>query len=181
MASLNHLVLHVILNNGSVSGRRTPIELDHHRAVHVELVPTTDKVSNFPTDPPLNFDKQRQRSDVTILIQRRADEGRNRDGGAGDERGPYANFLMALVKPRDESVESDLLVPVNGGDVEVFVVDSDAAVGVAGRDSEEEIGGEETGDGGVEGVDGDVLEEESGLGGAEDGPDYKDAEEEEED
>lgn len=88
---------------------------------------------------------------------------------------------MALVETRDDGPESDLLVAVNGVDAEVVVVDSDAAVGVAGGDSEKEIGGEETGDGGVEGVDSDVLEDESGLCGAEDGPDYEDGEEDEDD
>lgn len=147
----------------------------------MELVPPGDEASHLPPDLAVDFDQEHQRSGVPVLVQRRTDEGRDRHGGSGDERGPNVDVLMALVEPRDDGSESDLLVPVDSVDVEVVVVDSDAAVGVASGDSEEEIGGEEAGDGGVEGVDGDVLKVESGLGGAEDGPDDEDGEEDKED
>lgn len=147
----------------------------------MELVAAGDDVSDLPADPAVNFDEQRQGSGVAVLIQRRTDERRDGDGGAGDEGGPDIDVLVALVESGDDGAESDLLVPVDGVDVELVVVDSDPAIGVAGGDGEEEIGGEEAGDGGVEGVDGDVLEEESGLRGPEDGPDDEDREEDEED
>lgn len=147
----------------------------------MELVPAGYDVPDLPPDPSFDFNQQQQSSGVPVLIQRRTDERSHWHGGAGDKRRPNVDVLVALVEARDDGPESDLLVPVDGVDAEVVVVDSDAAVGVARGDSEEEIGGEEAGDGGVEGVDGDVLEDESGLGGAEDGPDYEDGEEDEED
>lgn len=175
------MVLHVILNHRPVSVRRIRTEVYHHRAVRVELVPPSYEASDLPSNLAVNFDQDHQCSGVPVLIQRRTDEGRDRHGGAGDERGPYVDVLMALVEARDDGPESDLLVSVDGIDVEFVVVDSDSAVWVARGDSEEEIGGEETGDGGVEGVDGDVLKEESGFGGTEDCPDDEDGEEDEED
>lgn len=84
---------------------------------------------------------------------------------------------MALVRGGDGGTVGDLLVLVGDVGVEAVVVDSDVVVGVAGGEGHLEVGREEVGDGGVEGVDGDVLEDEGGLGGAEDGPDYENGDE----
>ncbi len=77
---------------------------------------------------------------------------------------------MALISGRELSTESDLLVAVNGIDVESVVVDTDLVVWIAGRDSDFEPGGEEVWGGDVEGINGGVLEDEFGFGGLEDCP-----------
>lgn len=75
---------------------------------------------------------------------------------------------MALVGGLDDGGEGDLLVVVGSVDVETIIVDSDAVVGVAGRDGDLEVGGEGAGGGGVELVGGRLLEEEARLSGAQD-------------
>lgn len=70
----------------------------------------------------------------------------------------------------DLGTVGDLLAVVGGVGVEAVVVDAELVVGVAGVDGDLEVDGEEAGDGGVEGVDGDVLEDEAGLVGLDDGP-----------
>ena len=67
--------------------------------------------------------------------------------------------------------ERDLLVVVNGIDIEPVVVDADLVVWVARREGDLEAGGEEVGGGDVEGVNGGVLEDEFWLCGLEYGPD----------
>lgn len=87
---------------------------------------------------------------------------------------------MPLVRRRDGGAERDLLVAVDGVDVELVVVDADPVVGVAGRDRDVDVGGQEVGHGGVEGVDGDVLEDEPGLVGPQDCPHQQDHEQQDE-
>lgn len=82
-----------------------------------------------------------------------------------------ARYLIAW---RDASAEGDLLAVVGGVDVEAVVVYADLVVGVAGADGDLEARGEEVGDGGVEGIDGDVLEHELRLLRPQDGPDQQD-------
>lgn len=110
--------------------------------------------------------------------------GSHRDGVAVEERRPNGDVFVALVGCREESGEGDLLAAVGGVDVEAVVVDADAFVGVAGGEGDLDVGGEEVGSGGgvagdVEVVDGGVLEDEPGFGGAEDDPDEEDDEEDE--
>lgn len=99
---------------------------------------------------------------------------------------------MALVGVGERGGEGDLLAPVGGVDVERVVVDADARVGVVGGEGDlhgegEGVGGwgnggrGVAGGGEVEGVDGGVLEDEEGFGGAEDDPDEEDHQEDEED
>lgn len=77
---------------------------------------------------------------------------------------------MALIGGWDLRTECDLLVAVNGVDIEFVVVDADLVVWVARREGDLEAGGEEVG-GDVEGVNGGVLEDEFWLCGLEYGPD----------
>ena len=77
---------------------------------------------------------------------------------------------MALIGGWDLRTECDLLVAVNGIDIELVVVDADLVVGVARREGDLEAGGEEVG-GDVEGVNGGVLEDEFWFCGLEYGPD----------
>lgn len=70
---------------------------------------------------------------------------------------------MPLVCRWDCRTEGDLLVPVGRVDVEPIVVDSDLVVWVPRRYGDLEVGGEEVRNGGVESVDGDVLEDEAWL------------------
>ena len=64
---------------------------------------------------------------------------------------------MALVRRRDGRTVGDLLVAVVDIGVEPVVIDSDVVVGIAGGESDLEVGGEEVGDGGIEGIEGDVF------------------------
>ena len=74
------------------------------------------------------------------------------------------------------------MAAIGGKNVEIFVVDSDSAVGVSGEDGDLDVGGQEAGcGGGIEGQNGDVLEDEVWLWGAEDDVDEEDDEEDEED
>lgn len=81
---------------------------------------------------------------------------------------------MTLVSWRDSCSERDLLVPVRGVDVEPVVVNSDSVIRVSRRYGDLEIGSEEIRGGGVESVDGGVLENEPGLPGTKDCPNDKD-------
>ena len=87
---------------------------------------------------------------------------------------------MALVRRRDGCTVGDLLVAVGDVGVQPVVVDSDIVVGIAGGESDLDVGGEEVGDGGVEGIEGDVLEDEGRFGWPENGPDYENDEEDDE-
>ena len=77
---------------------------------------------------------------------------------------------MALIGGLDLRTECDLLVAVNGIDIELVVVDADLVVWVARGEGDLEAGGEEVG-GDVEGVNGGVLEDEFWFCGLEYGPD----------
>lgn len=127
------------------------------------MVTTGDKRTDFPTNPTVDLDDQKDRTGGLVLAQCDGVEGSDRDVGAVDERRPDVDLLMALVGRRYGRTERDLLVPVGWVDVEPVVVDSDLVVGVPGRYGDLEIGGEHVGYGGVEGVNGDVLEDETWL------------------
>ena len=78
---------------------------------------------------------------------------------------------MALIGGWDSRTECDLLVAVNGIDIEIVVVDADLVVWVARREGDLEPGGEEVWAADVEGVNGGVLEDEFWFCGLEYGPD----------
>lgn len=87
---------------------------------------------------------------------------------------------MALVGRWDTVPERDLLVVVGGEHGHPVVVHPDPAIPVAGRDGDADAGGQEVGDGGVEGVDGDVLQYKLGLAWSQDGPHQQDGEQQDE-
>lgn len=88
---------------------------------------------------------------------------------------------MALIRGGQQRWEGDLLAVIGGVDVEFVVVNADFIVGVAGGESDLEIGGEEVWRGEVEGVNGGILEDEMWLRGSEDEPYKEDYEEDGED
>lgn len=73
------------------------------------------------------------------------------------------------------------MVAVSGISDNPVIINAYAVVGVAGDESDLDEGGENGGPGGIELVDGSVLECEAGVGGAEDQPDDEDDEEDEDD
>lgn len=102
------------------------------------------------------------------------------DVGAVNKGGPDVGVLVALVNRLDAGEVSNLLVVVRGEGVESIVVDADPVVRVMGGDGDLEVGGEEDRGGDIEGVDGGVLEGESGFPGLEDGPCDKESKEDDE-
>lgn len=141
------------------------------------MVTAGDEGADFPPDSAVGL--ERDHDDAVSLVLHKGDGVKRRDGDlvAVDKRRPDVDVLVALVGLRDSGPVRDLLVVVNGEDVEAVVVDSDLVVGVSGGDCDLEVGSEEVWDGGVEGVDGDVLEDEAGLRGLKDRPDDQDGEE----
>ncbi|CAH9079906.1 unnamed protein product [Cuscuta europaea] len=147
----------------------------------MEVVPPRDDSPDSPLDAAVNLDGDRDGADILVLTEIGAVERRDGDVVPGNKRRPEVRVLVALVNGRDDGVVGDLLVMVGGVDVEVVVVDSDAAVGVVGGDGDLDGGGEDVGGGDVVVEDGGVLEDEVGLPGLENGPDEEDEEEDDED
>lgn len=173
-ASLHQLVLDgVCADDDSIvqrSGAGGP-QINISRTPHVEMVTTGDEGTDFPTNPTIDLDIDKDRTGGLVLLQCLGVVGSDRDVGSVDERRPDVDLLVALVCRRYGCTVRDLLVPVGGVDVEPVVVDADLVVRVPGRYGDLEIGGQEVGNGGVEGVNGNVLEDETGLGRLQNGPD----------
>jgi len=134
------------------------------------MVPPCNKSPNFPSHPSISFDQQHHGPGALILCERFGVIGRDRNAVAVDVRGPNVDVFVALIGGWDLRTECDLLVAVNGIDIELVVVDADLVVWVARREGDLEAGGEEVG-GDVEGVNGGVLEDEFWFCGLEYGPD----------
>lgn len=83
---------------------------------------------------------------------------------------------MALVSRRQERRESDLLAAVGGVNIHDLVVNTNAGVGVVGGDGDLHGGrdGSRWHRRDVQAENGDVLENEAGLGRPEDSPDEED-------
>lgn len=119
-----------------------------------------NKGTNLPSDPAVNLNDN---EDVTVrLVLAEANGVVRSDGdiGAVDERGPNVELFVALIRRRDGGSEGDLLAPVGHIGVETVVVDADFVVGIARGKCDLEVGSEEVRDCGVEGINGDVSEDE---------------------
>lgn len=127
------------------------------------MVSAGDEGTHLPADAAVELDDEQDGSRGLVLAEGDGVEGRDGDVGAVDEWRPDVDLLVALVRRRDGRTEGDLLAPVAGVHEEPVVVDPDLVVRVPGRHGDLEVGGEDVGDRGVEGVDGDVLEDEPGL------------------
>lgn len=134
------------------------------------MVPAGDKRSDLPPHAAVNFNGDQNGAGGLILAERGGIVRRDRYGSSVNKRRPNVDLVVALISRRNLRPERDLLIVVGGVGIEFVVINADFVVGIAGGDCDLEIGGEEIGDGGVEGVNGDVLEDESGLSGPEDGP-----------
>ncbi|CAL5352544.1 unnamed protein product [Camellia sinensis] len=169
-------ILHQLKLN-SRTNRNTVIPVTKRyesRTIHIQMVLPGDESPYFKSHPSIHPDIDQHRSRHLILGERLRQERRHRDGVSVQKRRPNVLVLVALIGRGEESGESDLLASIACVDIELVVVDSDSIVGVAGGESDLEIGCEEIGGGGdVEGVDGGVEEDESGFGGAEDDPDQE--------
>lgn len=146
----------------------------------MNMIPPGDKPPNSPSNPSVDLNNQRYLTIGLILSQRRAVVRRHRDVGSVHKRRPDVVVFVALVHRLDGGEVSDLLVFVRREDVEFIVVNSDSVVGVMGGDGDLKVGGEEDRGGDVEGVDGGVLESESGFSGLKDCPCDEESEEDEE-
>lgn len=148
--------------------------------------------SNLPLHSSADFDVNQNSSGGSVLLEDLESERGDGDGGGVEVGGPDGGFSVALVGGGEGGGDGELLAAVGGVGVKFGVDDSDAVVGVEGSEGDLQGEGEGVGgwiDGGrggagggeVEGVDGGVLEDEAGFGGAEDDPDEEDHQEDEED
>ncbi|KAK8540063.1 hypothetical protein V6N13_048836 [Hibiscus sabdariffa] len=179
-ASSHELILNSVFSHHN-AGAFSP-EVNESRARDVKMISSGDESSNFPSHPSINLDHQENRPGSLLGSQAGGELRGDGNGVAGNEGRPNVDLFVTLVRWRDGGAEGDLLVIVSGVNVEAVVVDADPVVGVSRRKSELEVGGEEAGGGGVESVDGGVLEDEPGLAGTKDCPDeencYEDEQEE---
>jgi hypothetical protein len=162
-------------------------------APDAEVVVSGDEGAGLVADPAVDADGDEQVAGGLVLGDGDGEVGRELDVVAGEERGPDGEVRVALVHRRQRRRHGDAEALVLGVHVGAVVVDAHALVAVAGGegglhgDGEE---GEVAGGGGGAGVgttggdveadDGEVVEVEARLGGAEDEPDDEDDEEEEE-
>ncbi|KAK4441322.1 hypothetical protein Salat_0467100 [Sesamum alatum] len=174
MAVHNQLILDRRAHHDGVT---SVAEIYIRRTVHVQMILPGDERPDFPPDSAVNSDVNHHRPRHLILVQGDGKVRRHRDGVAVQKGRPDGDVFVALIGGGELRREGDLLAVVGGVDVELVVVNTDSVVGVAGGEGHLEGGGEKVGRGDVEGVDGDVLEDEMGLGGAEDEPDEEDYEE----
>ncbi|TYK04331.1 hypothetical protein E5676_scaffold21333G00010 [Cucumis melo var. makuwa] len=144
------------------------------------MVPAGDEGTDLESDATVEFNGQLDCTNGLILIKGGAVVGGDRNGVTDEEGRPDVEIVVALVGRLNAGTESDLLVTVNGVDVEAVVIDSDLVVGVAGRDGDLDTGGDEVSSGDIEEVDGGVLDDEFGLCRLKNGPNKEDCEEDEE-
>lgn len=178
-APLDEAILDGVLADDDSAGVAVA-EVDVGVALDVEVVLPGDEGADLPADAAIGLEDEVDGADGLVGGELDGVEGGDGDEVAVDEGGPDVDVLVALVGGGDAGPVGDLLAAVDGEDVEAVVVDADLVVGVAGGEGDLEVGGQEVGDGGVEGVDGDVLEDEAGLGGLKDGPHQEDGQEEDE-
>lgn len=127
------------------------------------MVVTGDEGTDLESDATVEFNRQQDGAGGLILIQRSAVVRRDRNDVSDEKRRPDILIVVALVGRLNDGTESDLLVPVDGVDVEAVVVDSDLVVRILGGDGDLDAGGEEVSGGDIEDVDGGVLDDEFGL------------------
>lgn len=161
-APLEDLELHGVFADGDAVAAWA--EGDEGGAADVEVVAAGDEGADLPADPAVSFDGDEDVTRRLVLAEAEEVEGRDGDVGAVDKRRPNVDLFVALIGGGDGGAEGHLLAPVSDVGFEAVVVDSDVVVRVARDERDLEIGCEKVGDGGVEGVNGDVLESEGGFG-----------------
>lgn len=127
------------------------------------MVAAGDEGTDLESDATIEFDRQLDGADGLVLIQSGAVVRRDWNGVTDEERRPDVEIVVALVGRLNDGTESDLLVPVNGVDVEAVVVDADLVVRVPGGDGDLDTGGDKVSGGDIEDEDGGVLDDEFGL------------------
>lgn len=155
-------------------------EGDEGGAADVEVVAAGDEGADLPADPAVSSDGDEDGTRSLVLAEALEVEGCDGDVGAVDKGRPNVDLFVALIGGRDGGAEGDLLALVSDVGFEAVVVDSDVVVRVAGDERDLETGCQEVGDGGVEGVNGDVLKSEGRFGGSEDCPYEKNSEQDKE-
>ena len=134
------------------------------------MVAAGDEGADLESDATVDFDGQQDGADGLVLVESGAVVGRDRNGVTDDERRPDVDVVVALIVRLNDGTESDLLVPVDGVDIEAVVVDSDLVVRVPGGDGDLDTGGDKISGGDVEEEDGGVLDDEFGLCRLKNGP-----------
>ena len=162
------MVLNSVITDDDTGGWIS--EHDYRRTVDVEMVAAGDERADFESDVAVEFDRQDDGAEGLVLVESGAVVRRDRNVVADEERRPDVEFVFVLEGRLDDGTESDLLVPVDGEDVEAVVVDSDVVVRVPGGDGDLNAGGEEVCGGDVEEEDGGILDNEFGLCGLKNGP-----------
>ena len=140
-----------------------------------------DEGPSLPADPPVDADGDEEVAGRLVLGERGGEVGRERDVGRGEEGRPDGGVVGRLEEGRQRGGHGDLHGAVLGVHVGAVVVDADAVVGVAGGERGLHGDGEVGGGADVDAHDAHVVEEEAGLGGAEDEPHDQHDEEEQQD
>lgn len=140
-------------------------------APDVNMITARNEGPDLPSDPSIDLDGDQNVAVGLVLTQSDEVVGSDGDVVAVDEGGPDVDLLVTLIRGRDGGAIGDLLVAIVDVGVETVVVDSDPFVGVAGQDGHLEIYGQEVGHAGIEGVHGDVLQDEGWLGRPQGRPD----------
>jgi len=96
----------------------------------VQSVPSRNEATNFPSHPSINFNHEPDGTVGLVLGEGIAVIRSNGDVSPVNKRRPDVNVLVTLVDWGYSGVVSDLLVSVNGVDVELVVVNADLVVGV---------------------------------------------------
>lgn len=146
----------------------------------MDVVPPGDKPPNSPSHPSGHLDNHRDGTVGLVLSQRSTIVRRHRNVVAVDKGRPDVVILVALVHRLDSGKVSNLLVMVRRKDVKSVIVDADPVIRVMGGDGDLKVGRKKDRGGDVEGVDGGVLEGESGFPGLKDCPCDKERKEDEE-
>uniref|UniRef100_A0A0A9GTR3 Uncharacterized protein n=1 Tax=Arundo donax TaxID=35708 RepID=A0A0A9GTR3_ARUDO len=157
------------------------VDSEQRWAPDPEVVVAGDEGPRFPAYPAVDADGEEQVPRRLVLRQRHGEVGRQRHVGRGEEGRPDGGVEVALVGDGKRGGDGDLEAAVLGEGVDAVVVDADAVVGVARRQRDLHGDGEVGGGGDVDADDGDVVEVEARLAGAEDQPDDEHDEEDDED
>lgn len=88
--------------------------------------------ADFPSDPSINLEHQRDDPTRLILSQGHSIVRGHGDGVTVNVRRPNVDLLVALISGREGGLVSDLLAMVSGVKVKLVVVNTDSVIRVSG-------------------------------------------------